>query len=144
MEPYWTLPRVLVFWAKTHLDVTVWQLGEFHQHCSWPCLSIWTVETHMMCLYGLSATHKDSYLPCMYPCISDTSSVAECMAWHMLSVMKCLMQKLIATSLMEVYEHAWSRHGSEWGWNLFCWLARSSSSLPVLWLLSLYMPGCRL
>lgn len=97
-----------------------------------------------MCLYGLATTHKASYLHCVCPCISDTPSAAERAARHVPSVMRWLVQKLIATSLMEVYEHVCSRHGSERGQNLFCQLARSSGSLPVPWLLSLYMPGYRL
>lgn len=77
-------------------------------------------------------------------CACDSPSVAECMARYTLSVMRRLVQKMIATSLMEVYEHVCSGHGSEGGQNLFCRLAWSSGSLPVLWLLSLYTPGCRL
>lgn len=76
-------------------------------------------ETYIMCFYELATTHKAPRLLCTCPCNSDTPSVAERMAQHMPPVTRQLVQKLIPTSLMEVYEHVCSSHGSERRQNLF-------------------------
>lgn len=100
--PY--LPRVQIFWAKFSLSVTVLKLGELHQPCSWPYLSIWTTETCIVYLYGLATTHNASHLHRTCPWISDIPSVAECTVLHTPSATWRLAQKLIATSLVEVCE----------------------------------------